>query len=176
MAVFFICIILIGSGIVLVSFCMMLAEKKRLHDYRTDLAEKKDGLIKVIEDAELLISEMNNFSDYVVTRIEEKNETLTKSISEADLRIEMLRSETEYVKKDELVYDEESVLRILEEEGRQQPAKAVQKNSRKSKVLTFDVKRREIIKLANQGLGCTEIARILNCGKGEIELISKMGR
>jgi len=179
MTQFFICIILIGSAIVLVSFFMMLAEKKRLHDYRTDLKDKKDSLIQVIEDAELLISELNNYSDYVLSRIEEKNETLSKTISEADLRIEMLKSETAPVNNKPL-YDEEAVSRILEEEGRQDVAKTEPgssgSNSRRSKVLTFDVKRREIIKLANKGLDCTEIARILNCGKGEIELISKMGR
>lgn len=176
MAMFFVCIILVGSGIVLVSFFMMLAEKKRLHDYRTDLAEKKDSLIRVIEDAELLVSELNNYSDYVLSRIEEKNETLSKSISEADLRIELLKSGTEPAGSNNPVYDEESVSRILEEEGRQQAVKTAPNSFRKSKVVTFDVKRREIIELANQGVSCTEIARILNCGKGEIELISRMGR
>ena len=174
MAMFFVCIILVGSGIVLVSFFMMLAEKKRLHDYRTDLAEKKDSLIRVIEDAELLVSELNNYSDYVLSRIEEKNETLSKSISEADLRIELLKSGTEPAGSNNPV-TMKNRFKDSGEEGRQQAVKTAL-TVPEEQGSNFDVKRREIIELANQGVSCTEIARILNCGKGEIELISRMGR
>ena len=89
--IIFTCIILIGSGITLFSY-FHACGKKRLHDYRTDLKESKGNLIKVIEDAELLVSEMNNFAEYIVTQIEEKNESLLSNIAEADLRIDMLSS------------------------------------------------------------------------------------
>ena len=176
MSLFFTCIILIGSGITLFSLFLMLAEKKRLHDYRTDLKESKENLIKVIEDAELLVSEMNNFAEYIVTQLEDENESLLSNIAEADLRIDMLSSLPVPTIEAEKIYDEESVSRILEEEGR--PEEVTVKNSpvRKGKVLTFDLKRREIKKQKKSGLDSTEIARILNCGKGEIELISRMGR
>ena len=72
------------------------------------------------------------------------------------------------------IYDESAVSQILEEENPM--THDITASPRKSKVLTFDLKRREIIKLAKSGLDCTEIARLLNCGKGEIELISRMGR
>ncbi len=183
MAVFFTCIILIGSVITLFAFFLMLAEKRRLHDYRTDVKEKKEDLIKVIEDAEELISEMNRFSDYVVTQIEEKHTSLTGSIKEAELKIELFNSP---LKPAELInaaplYDEASIEKIIDEE--KQPVRESHTSSenqtipvRKGKVLTFDVKRREIMKLAKKGLDSTEIARQLNCGKGEIELIARMGR
>lgn len=181
MAVFFTIIIMIGSGIVLFSLFLMLAEKRRLHDYRVDLREKKEDLIKVIEDAELLIEEMNKFSDYVVTQIEDKHNTLTQTLKEADEKMELIKSmasEAERVEESnnrEPAYNEESIDRILQEEE-PELLNTRQASSRKGKVLTFDVKRREIIKLAKSGLSSTEIARILNCGKGEIELISKLGR
>ena len=41
MAVFFACIILIGIGITILSLILMLYEKKKLHDYRIDLKNKK---------------------------------------------------------------------------------------------------------------------------------------
>lgn len=176
MAVFFICIILIGSGLTLFALILMLFEKKRLHDYRSDLREKKEDLIKVIEDAEELITEMNRFSEYTVTQLEEKNDVLLKSIAEADLKIELMNSynmEEDSVNSS-AIYDESAVSQILEEENPM--AHDITASPRKSKVLTFDLKRREIIKLAKSGLDCTEIARLLNCGKGEIELISRMGR
>ncbi|NLL67033.1 MAG: hypothetical protein GX236_04950 [Clostridiaceae bacterium] len=181
MTLFFTCIIFVGSGLTLFALLLMLYEKKRLHDYRGDLKEGKDALIKVIEDAEELISEMNRFSDYAVTQIEEKNNILLDSIAEADLKIQILDSmvmEEETSCREPLltpVYDEASIDRILEED---KPVKDENKPdyANKGKVLTFDLKRREIIKLAKAGKDSTEIARLLNCGKGEIELIARMGR
>lgn len=181
MAVFFACVMLIGSGIVFAAFFLMLAEKRRQHDYREDLRNKKDDLIKVIEDADLLISEMNRFSDYVVTQIEDKHNSLTQSLKAADEKIEQIKcmsgeqEKAENNNNNEPAYNEEAITKILQEEDPKlvDPKPAA---SRKGKVLTFDVKRREIIKLAKSGLNSTEIARILNCGKGEIELISKIGR
>ena len=176
MAVFFTCIILVGSGLTLFALILMLFEKRRLHDYRNDLREKKDDLIKVIEDAEELISEMNRFSDYTVTQIEKKNDELLKSITQADLKIEMISSvvANEDFLDLPIVYDEDSVMQILEEEKSE--SDEVLATPRKGKVLTFDLKRREIIKLSKSGLDSTEIARLLNCGKGEIDLIARMGR
>jgi hypothetical protein len=182
MTVFFTCIIFVGIGLTIFALILMLYEKKRLHDYRGDIKEKKDELIKVIEDAEELIFEMNRFSDYAVTRIEEKNNVLLDAIAEADLKIQKLESvvmEETPLNEPELAlvsaYDEASITKILEED---KPDNNEKKSAHvgKGKVLTFDLKRREIIKLAKAGMESTEIARILNCGKGEIELIARMGR
>ncbi len=182
MAVFFTCIIFVGSGMTMFALILILYEKKRLHDYRSDLKEKKEELFKVIEDAEELISEMNRFSDYTVTIIEEKNSALLDTIAEADLKLQRFDSMiigevslTESVSQSFSGYDEASITKILEEDKQQDYEKKLA-NVGKGKVLTFDIKRREIIKLAKAGMDSTEIARILNCGKGEIELISRMGR
>ena len=181
MAVFYMCIMLIGSGMTMFAIFLILAEKRRLHDYRSDIKQKKEELINVIEDCEELISEMNKYSDYVVTQIEDKNNILTQALLEADLKIELLNTHDGYEhiennkQTEEIVsvYDEAAITRILDEE---KPEPVPVTFSRKGKVLTFDVKRREIIKLAKSGLDSTDIARMLNCGKGEIELIAKMGR
>ena len=62
--------------------------------------------------------------------------------------------------------------KILEEEKPENMHKKTP--AHKGKILPFDLKKREIINLAKGGLDSTEIARRLNCGKGEIELISKL--
>lgn len=182
MAVFFTSIIFVGIGITVFSLILMLYEKKQFHDYRSDLKEKRDQLISVIEDAEALIEEMNRFSDYTVTQIEEKNNILLDTLAKADSMIQKLISEAsdqtlpgELKSTSVSVYDESSITKIIEEE------KPYDENISsdyqiKGKVLTFDVKRKEIIKMARAGMNSTEIARILNCGKGEIELIARMGR
>ena len=99
--------------------------RKRLHDYRVDIKERKDELIRVIEDAEELISEMNRFSDFAVTRIEEKNNVLLDTVAEADLKIQRLDAlimEETVINEPEaalaaayVAYDEASITKILEE-------------------------------------------------------------
>ena len=47
---------------------------------------------------------------------------------------------------------------------------------KKGKIISFDAKKREVLNLYKEGVGSTEIARMLNMGKGEIELISRMSK
>lgn len=178
MAVFFSCILLIGSGLVVLALFIMLAEKRRMHDYRKDLKEKKEDLIQVIEDADQLIEEMNRFSDYVVSTLEQKNASLQQTIAEADLRIECLN---ERVANSEMsLFDDQSFdLQIIDSpndtSAEELEIKLVKPEAaKKSKVVSLEAKRREIINMTKNGLDSTEIAKLLNIGKGEIELITRM--
>lgn len=179
MTVFFTCIILIGSGLVVFALILMLSEKRRMHDWRDDVKQKKEDLIKVIEDAETLIEEMNRFSDYVVSSLEQSHTALQRTIQEADLRIDLLNGKT--LEISDIAHT------IAETDHLEEPADARENHEdsislpnpeifRKGKVIPFDVKRREIIKLSRSGLDSTQIAKLLNIGKGEIELIARMSR
>ncbi|NLU33151.1 MAG: hypothetical protein GXX04_11085 [Clostridiaceae bacterium] len=193
MAVFFTCITLAGSGIVLFALFLMLAEKRRVHDYRKDAAEKKDELIQVIEDAELLIEEMNKFSVYTVSKLEEKNEILNQTIHEADRRIEALNGFLDSVPgampapmENQMPRESRNGQDTTNEQdiaGGQDIRNAQDIDSiinsqlfKKGKVIPLDVKRREILKLSKSGLDSVQIARLLNMGRGEIELIERIGR
>lgn len=175
MAVFFTCITLAGSGIVLFALFLMLAEKRRIHDYRQDAAEKKDDLIQVIEDAELLIEEMNKFSDYAVSRLEEKNDMLNQVLQEADRRIEALNGLLESTPD---IPSNHNEIKTPSEPRNERDIDSIIHSQlfKKGKVIPFDVKRREILKLSKSGLDSVQIARLLNMGRGEIELIEKIGR
>lgn len=199
MAIFFVCIIFVGSVLVILSIFLMLYEKNRLHDYRKDLREKKEDIIQIIEDAEELITEINRFSEYTINQIEEKNQVLKEAMEKADLKIKLLySSEPPYSQFKEVPqqssYDEMSAHRKPKElEQKAMPQSSYDgvsvskinnqiksheeiKPANNVKILSFGLKRREIAKLAKSGLDSTAIARILNCGKGEIELIARMGR
>lgn len=184
MSVFFTCIILIGSAIAVFALFLIMAEKKRLYDYRREAAEKKDELIGVIEDAELLIDEMNKFSDFAVSNLEQKNTELRNSIEGADLRIEALNgaaaSLPESVVANSLPENSAEVFPGLFEKAPDEEMNVAaiidSQLLKKGKVIPFDVKRREIIKLSKGGLDSAQIARMLKMGRGEIELIEKMGR
>ncbi|NLW01890.1 MAG: hypothetical protein GX027_01310 [Clostridiaceae bacterium] len=195
MAVFFTCITLAGSGIVLFVLLLMLAEKRRIHDYRKDAAEKKDELIQVIEDAELLIDEMNKFSVYTVSKLEEKNDMLNQTIHEADRRIEAISSllepasgtlpapvqvKTDTAREsgnDKNTRNEQDVSGGQDIRYEQDIDSIINSQLfKKGKVIPFDVKRREILKLSKSGLDSVHIARLLNMGRGEIELIERISR
>jgi hypothetical protein len=191
MAVFFACIIIIGSILLLFSLFLILNEKRRLHDYREDAREKKDDLVKTIEDAELLIDEMNRFSDYVVSNLEQKYKEFSETLHEADLRIEAMNScsagsaASKVAFMTNITHMDASFDSFDEvQEGGGQPADAPERAPvtidsqllKKGKVIPFDVKKREIIKLSKSGLDSTQIAKLLNMGKGEIELIARMER
>jgi len=175
MTVFFGCITLAGCGIVLFAIILLLAEKKRIHDYRQDAAEMENSLIEVIEDAEVLIKEMNKFSDYAVSRLEERNSLLTKLLEEADRRIETLRSlsgaESETLSEK---FEETSPQESKDEAYTESSLRS--RLFSKKKVIPLDDKRHEIVKLSRSGMDSGEIARLLNMGRGEIELIAKIGK
>lgn len=187
MELFFACITLAGSCLVLLALILMLAEKRRFHDYRRDIAEKRDELIEIIEDAEILLLEMNRFSAYSVSRLEEKYEMLNRIIEEADRRIASMggRIGPETVSLSQFSGNEpayEPEITSVKDEENTEPETDAKKDtdaeiqeSEESKVVYYDEKRREIIKLSKNGMDSAQIARLLNMGRGEIELITKIG-
>lgn len=177
MDVFFACITLAGAGIVLFAVILMLADKKRMHDYRDDLAEMEDNLIEVIEDAEVLIKEMNKFSDYVVSRLEEKHDLLLKTLEEAEQRIRSMNGMLDISSQSPEVQKQNGEA-ILPKTANEESAESILQSrlfSRK-KVAALEDKREEIIRLSKSGMDSTEIAKRLNMGRGEIELIAKISK
>lgn len=169
MTAFFICIILIGVLITAIAMIWMVIEKKKQRDYRLELDERRYELEQVIEDAELLLQELNNFSTYIVSQMEEKQQAVEAVVREADDRLNLfeqigdIRLEAEKAEAAQ-PFEIEPVMEL-----EPAPVKPV-----KGKVIPLHEKKRQVIKLYKDGLNSTEIAKLLNMGKGEIELISRM--
>lgn len=174
MEIFYICVILVGIFIVCFAMVWMVYEKKKARDYRIDIDERRYELQQMIEDAEQLLTELNNFSSYIVDRLEEKQQNVEEFISKVDKKIEMFSQ------------IEGKVDVIAPVESFEEPAKENSTTSeedytdtfpkKKGKLISLDDTKREVIKLYKKGISSTEIARMLNMGKGEIELISRMCR
>lgn len=246
MTAFFICIMMIGIGLVVAAGVLVLAEKQRMHDMRGDLHARKDELFRIIEDAEVLVEELNRFSDYATTRCEEKERDLQRSMLRAEelsasidraadrlaagtaealeaasaLRGAVSAESREMSEKSESrEMSETSELREISEatesrklrerqafhasrhaaaeaDAQEEPlpdsesavvepepsedavASSGRRNATQSgrgRVLTADFKRSRIMDLQRSGLDSTEIAKRLNIGKGEIELITRIG-
>jgi len=171
MTAFFICIILIGVLMTAVAMIWMVIEKKRSRDYRLETDEKRYELQRVVEDAEQLLDELNNFSNYIVTRMEEKQQEVEAVLVTADQRLNLFEQIQDIQLEAPVTVKHAAMamepMEALEPEPPAAPAK-------KAKVIPLDEKKRQVIKLCQDGLDSTEIAKLLNMGKGEIELISRM--
>lgn len=175
MEIFYICVILVGICIVFFALIWMAVEKKNARDYRLELDEREHELRQVIEDAEQLLNELNNFSGYIVDRLEEKQ----KSIEDLLARID---EKTGNLSNAEIIQPANNAVDDIKEpdktEGENTPcseeAYAGFLQGKKGKLISLDERKNEVIKLYKKGISSTEIARMLNMGKGEIELISRM--
>lgn len=177
MTAFFICIILIGILISVIAMVWMIIEKKNMRDYRLDLDERRHDLEHVIEDAEQLLDELNNFSEYIANNLEEKQQSIEAAVRRLneklelfnrfqDLNCELQDEGTEFFVPAQNPDNPEIEIPISEIFNTQR--------IKKGKVIPLDIRRHEVIKLYKSGMDSTEIAKMLNMGKGEIELISRM--
>ena len=168
MTAFFICIILIGILMTAIAMVWMVIERKKARDYRLETDERRYELQRVVEDAEQLLDELNNFSNYIVTRMEEKQQEVELVIQAADERMDLFEQIG-----DNLIPEVEKKTSVMEAAPAIEPEISVT-TTKKAYFNPLDEKRRQVIKLYKDGLDSTEIAKLLDIGKGEIELISRI--
>jgi len=182
MTAFFVCIILIGIILVAVSIVWMVIERKNNRDYRLEIDEKRYELQQLLEDSDQLLNELNIFSGYIVSRMEEKQEAIEEALKSADERLALFSN------LDEIPADPISNMEKIPKSP-DQDFEEIKENvvpiedevnktllQKKGKIIPFDVKKREVIKLQRNGMDDAEIAKLLNMGKGEIELISRISQ
>jgi len=174
MTAFFICIILIGIFIVCIALIWMVIERKNARDYRLDLDERRFELQQVIEDADQLLGELNQFSDYIVNRMEEKQNDMEFVIKNIDERLDLF----DQIKGSANAFPDARANKPAVSENTEIEKEVLLEfvPISKGKIIPFDVKKREVENLRKTGMDSTEIAKLLNMGKGEIELISRMSK
>ncbi len=191
---FYSSIIFIGILLIVVSFIWIVFDRKNAFDSELRMDEKKAELIRIIRDAEMMVEELNKFSDYVVTQIGEKNAEMNTRFKEAEKLIETMKVETASFHNVQNDYSNYSIdtnpnfseinsvkKKDAENEKPDEHAINSSKNVKgvskvKEKIISINNKHNEVITLANKGLNETEIARKLSMGKGEIQLILGVNR
>lgn len=190
MSQFYISLIFIGIVLIIVAFVGILYDKKSSMDYMGRVDTKKRELEEVIKDAEMMLQEMNRFSEYLLDQMETKYSRLSSvnSIEKADehvydienaekerlyLRSEMNRT-ADKTQKSGISYEASSKVEAetrdeLYPMGKGVTAKEVPAKNTDSAVK--NVKYEKVITLSKEGLGISDIAKKLGVGKGEIELI-----
>lgn len=177
---FYSSIIFIGVVIMLASLIWIAVDKKNVLDTEARMDEKKTELIRLVNDAEMMIEELNKFSDYVVTQIEEKSNEINLNFTEAQNLLEVIKKE----KANLNMLSQEKIPEVAVEApvAKKRRSSAGKKETAKKdipsndKVVSINSKQDEVLMLAHNGLDETEIARKLNIGKGEIQLILGVNR
>lgn len=172
---------LILIGLILLAILLILAIFfiKKAFIFSKHYEEKKNKLVEIINDAELMIEELNKFSDYVVTQMDFKNEELSINLKKAHEEIEGLAQKTQNVVN---LASEANKMRkneMSEDMKRgiigQNTEMAVNESSINN-VIPINSKYSEVLRLSKSGISEVEIAKRLNIGKGEIQLILELNK
>ncbi len=143
----FFCIV---TGILfLISTIRMSSVKKWMKVQIKILENKKQELEELIGSSTDMVNELNGVSDYVAELIGNRTEELNSAIKTVDERLAECRSLFEQTKQENIV----------------------EFPSRNISVSVTHSRKDEIEELYNEGRSVSEIAKELNVGKGEIELM-----
>ncbi len=143
----FFCIV---TGILfLISTIRMSSVKKWMKVQIKILEDKKQELEELIGSSTDMVNELNGVSDYVAELIGNRTEELNSAIKTVDERLAECRSLFEQTKQENIVEFPSGNISDLVTHSRKD----------------------EIKELYNRGLSVSEIAKELNVGKGEIELM-----
>ena len=143
----FFCII---TGILFVISTIRMGSVKKWMKVQINVLEKKKSeLDELINSSSDMVNELNSISDYVAELIGNRTEELSSIVKVADEKIIECKNLFEQTKKENIV---------------EFPNKNI------SEMVTHS-RKEEIEELYNEGYSVSEIARELNIGKGEIELM-----
>lgn len=174
---FFISLMVVGISLILISFILVL------FDYKSSLSEKDklDKRIGVLEellgDADQIVQELNKFSDYIVTKVDEKSNDLKTLIDEADQLVLSSKSKQKIINtpvKEEVSYVSEMVEPPVIYRNTAKPEQVIELVKKDSLKYSAANKHNEVLRLFDEGLSDVEIAKRLNMGKGEVQLIVGM--
>jgi hypothetical protein len=191
MYVFYAVVILVGVICLVISIFMYLLDKKRSHEVMESLGSKTTKIYEAIQDAEQIVLEMNNFSDYLLSRIDAKVQELEDKIpAEENIVFKEFGGKPwgnrEVIMKEEIALQEKQELHEtmerkgnigkkidLKVEGEKIDLKGLY-GLGKEKLSTLNPKHKEIYLLKESGLEDIEIAKELGVGIGEVRLILGM--
>ena len=189
---FYVSLIFLGMLFVIFSLVCLFLDKIKVFEFSRSFESKKQELAEIINDAEQMIEELNKFSDYIVSRMDLKSEQLNKNLKDAEIRINELSDRVAAIGRSA---DASIDAAAINRGGRPAHAAArvmspqlpIQKvisnyeiavsaaNARETgqndKVIPFRSKYSEVLRLSREGMENLDIAKSLNIGKGEVELI-----
>jgi len=198
MSGFYVSLIFVGIMLVIVSLVLIFLDKKNIFVFRKNIEETKRELVEIINDAEQMIDELNRFSDYIVTQMDLKSEELNRNIKAAEKKIKDLSSKA-YKAMEATVPEQKPAFTVPETAEQESEANIIVAPSavstassaaaaysktnvkpepvrKKDKIIPFSSRYAEVLRLSKEGMKEVDIAKNLNMGKGEVELIIGLRR
>ncbi len=185
MVPFYTSIIFIGIILIVSVLFLIGLNIKKSRDYEKRMDEKKAEMISIINDSELMIEELNKFSDYIVTQMKEKNSELSGVMRTIEEKIAEYKAEAEIMssfkmaangmnhsdtKKKRVSNQADKMSEMKKQEIINEKANKQDEN-KGDNVIVFNARHKEVLQLSMSGLNDIEIARTLNMGRGEVQLI-----
>lgn len=202
---FFISLIVLGIVLIIVALVGIAYDRKKSRDAFESIDAKRDELTGIVNDAELMIDELNRFSDYIVTQMDIKNEEMNNILKSVEERIGnikgrlnesaeavqipvdmvvngngsdvLVKSKIEKIQQ-EIEEPEETVIKqeVNITSSRSVISSYKIQSNYKNNVIPINSKYAEVLMLAEEGLSEIEIAKKLGMGKGEVELVLGMNK
>ena len=76
-----------GIGVVCLTIVFITKENRASKELVKATDNRKDELLSIIDDAELMVDELNNFSDYIIGQIEKKNSEIDQQLTKLDEKL-----------------------------------------------------------------------------------------
>lgn len=154
----------------IIHFFLILHNNKRFLKKHIELIEEKSReLEEAIDNADMMLNELNNISDYVVSRTEESQKLFMDAAENLKQKIIQCQELLDSIHKD---YAENSEKPVADSKGNENNKQA-NNNIYMSLSKNHDMNSSDSIaqKMYQEGMSVREIARELNRGQGEIELL-----
>lgn len=190
---FYVSMIFLGIILVTISLLLIVVDKRKAFGFVKSFDDKKQELTEIINDAEQMIDELNRFSDYIVNQMDLKSEELNKNLKEAEDKVKVLGERIMAVTASSVSSDAAQTAAVnsafavnsvpvpvpdavAAAYGRtdRRPSETVVR--KREKVIQINNKYTEVLRLAQEGVESLDIAKRLNMGKGEVELIIGLKR
>ena len=153
--------------------------KKSFQTELTVFETKMQQLETMLNNSDEMVNELNNLSDYVVVRVEEANTQLVNTLSTLD---EKVKSGSELIEDLEVQLELHNDLLVQSAEICEQLPDGVGTEAKKgfesigvrrssNGRISINPKHAEALKLSEEGMGIREIARKLDIGQGEVQLL-----
>ncbi|KNY28351.1 DUF6115 domain-containing protein [Pseudobacteroides cellulosolvens] len=180
---FYISVIFIGILLVILAFVWILYDRKKAYDYTKNVENMKAALLSVMKDAEEMIDELNRISGYIYDNLDSKTNEIQGILLSVDEKIKELKSLP--TQKSKAIKDaaenrtegsnrEVMGIQAIQLKNFTEEFNSLKNTKPKSRGIVANSRYKEVIKLSQSGMGETEIAKTLNIGKGEIQLILGM--
>lgn len=150
-------------GIVVVIIGLLMKNPSRFPKRDAEEWKKEEALEKAMDEADVMIQEMNRFSEHIINEIENKHRELLflyQLIDEKHQQVREMYGQKETFKKDSRKNGD--LMPQIDEKN----MSPIEKNPRYQ----------EIRKMYEQGISISQIAKQMNIGQGEVQVILELGK